>query len=233
MILLLWTLLPTSTPFSKGLNSGQINALPAYAASMCIHIFFSLPAAERSIKWKSQFCQIRTGHNVLIKLVKYLYVCNWLTHTRAPARWSDRKHMMEWCQEWHRTETQTCIDEFCKSVCCLAVIPCLEGRRKKDKVSSNGPNIYPWGTPLMGDIQFISMLHFHCHNNKRLNSFIQEKEKSQFGLHCHSTNTRFLNIHYSITSANRWLRAAGPLQPPQYCSLIMICRCTRDSDYCP
>lgn len=37
----------TSTPFNKGLNSGQINALPAYAASMCIQIFSSLPGTNK------------------------------------------------------------------------------------------------------------------------------------------------------------------------------------------
>lgn len=41
----------TSTPFNRGLNSGQMNALPAYAASMCIQMFSSLPGKDRKQKW--------------------------------------------------------------------------------------------------------------------------------------------------------------------------------------
>lgn len=40
----------TSTPFNRGLNSGQMNALPAYAASMCIQMFSSLPGKDRKQK---------------------------------------------------------------------------------------------------------------------------------------------------------------------------------------
>lgn len=122
-------------PFNKGLNSGQMNALPAYAASMCIHMFSSLPGTDK--KQRTYFKTLVVVSFFLSHLVRCECVCvcvycktkkgtrtkqsfsipdinqinlmlpQRLTHIWVPTRWCDQKRTMEWCQESHRTETNT------------------------------------------------------------------------------------------------------------------------------
>lgn len=92
---------PTSTPFSMCLYSGQMNELPAYAASMCIQMFSSLPAVDKKYEYYNTQHQ---NESIFFLLYKKRSECErLLTHILVLIQGGGRMHMRGWCQGWRRT----------------------------------------------------------------------------------------------------------------------------------